>query len=59
MLFDNAIRMRPGVMIAGTLPFGETRDTEVIVVAGLMRASNANLAAQTTISQFNAQECLL
>lgn len=41
--------MCPGVVIAGALSFGETRDTEVVVVASWMRASDANLAAHITI----------
>lgn len=41
--------MRPGIMVAGTLPFSETRDTQVVVIASLMGASNADLAIQIKI----------
>lgn len=44
MLFNNAIGMRPSIVIARTLPLSETRDAEVVIVANLMRASNADLA---------------
>jgi hypothetical protein len=48
-LFDHAVRVRVWAVAAARLTLGEALDTEIVVAAGAVSASNADLGLSASI----------